>query len=121
MDRFAELVDEAARKEGLSDYQLSHAIGLLPNRKVVDAKQVARLRRGEQRTYPRALVTRLIEILPGLQDREEEVWHAAGVWPRDLTIEGYRRFRTQAHEEISTMRRPSWGFTGIVADLPEAA
>jgi hypothetical protein len=64
---FAELVDRAAEQAGLNDYQLSAAIGLLPpGRRVFCSKQVARLRRGEQRHVDPDLVTRLIEVLnPG--------------------------------------------------------
>ena len=100
MRTFAEMVDEGARQAGLNDYQLSHAIGLLPGRKVVNAKQVGRLRRGEQRHYSPELVARLIEILPALRDedgKEEEAWKASGTMPPWVDVAGLRRLRMVAN------------------------
>jgi hypothetical protein len=84
---FAELVDRVAREAGLNDYQLAAAIGLLPGRRVFSSKQVARLRRGEQRHLEPELVHRLIEIL----DLDPPTaWEKAGLWPPGLTAEQLR-------------------------------
>lgn len=90
---FGELVEEASRQKGWSDYQLSAAIGLLPGSRVFNPTQIRRLRRGERQNLSRELVERLIEVL---DLPEDEAWHAAGLWPPDLDVEGYRRFRQQA-------------------------
>lgn len=96
METFADLINEAmARKrtpEGRpwSDYTLSAAIGLLPGDRSFNAKQVWRLRRGERQTLTRELVERLVSIL---DLPEDQAWHAAGLWPPDLDLESYRRYR----------------------------
>ncbi len=87
---FAQLIDDAARAAGLNDYQLSAAIGLLSGNRVYSPKQVSRLRRGQVRHPDREVVQRLIELLP---IPEDQAWYAAGIWPPDLDLESYRRFR----------------------------
>lgn len=90
---FGELVEWGSRRKGWSDYQLSAAIGLLPGDRPFNPTQIRRLRTGERQHLSRELVERLIEVL-GLDP--EEAWHAAGLWPPDLDLEGYRRFRQRA-------------------------
>lgn len=87
---FAELVDRAARDLGLNDYQLSAAIGLLEGNRVYSPKQVGRLRRGQVRHPDPELVARLVQVL---NLDEGTAWHAAGIWPPDLDLDSYRRFR----------------------------
>ncbi len=87
---FAALVDGAARDLGLNDYQLSAAIGLLAGNRVYSPKQVHRLRAGEVRHPDPELVKRLIHVLRLPSD---ETYHAAGIWPPDLDLESYRRYR----------------------------
>ncbi len=101
---FAELVDRAARDLGLNDYQLSAAIGLLKGNRVYSPKQVGRLRRSEVRHPDPELVDRLVQVL---NLPEEEAWHAAGVWPPDLTVEGYRRYRHQLLAVGASSDRPN--------------
>jgi hypothetical protein len=87
---FAALVDGAARDRGLNDYQLSAAIGLLEGNRVYSPKQVGRLRRGEVRHPDPEIVERLVQVL---NLDEGAAWHAAGIWPPDLDLDTYRRFR----------------------------
>src|SRR6266567_4511943 len=101
---FAELVDRAARDLGLNDYQLSAAIGLLPGNRVYSPKQTHRLRAGEVVHPPRDVVQKLIDVL---DLPEEEAWHAAGLWPPDLDLESYRRFRHQLAVVGASSDRPS--------------
>ena len=98
---FAQLVDEAARAAGLNDYQLSAAIGLLPGHKVFSAKQIGRLRRGEQRTVPAAVLWRLVEVLDLDPVRAwKAALEAADMLPPQLTPEQFEELRT-------LMARPS--------------
>jgi hypothetical protein len=93
---FAELVDEAARRRGLNDYQLAHAIGLLSGNRVFSSKQVNRLRTGRQRHHDdRELIARLIKVLHLTEEEADEFWLAANQRPPDLDLEGYRRFRQE--------------------------
>jgi hypothetical protein len=62
-ETFADLIDRKAREAGLNDYQLSAAIGLLPDNKVFSPKQVNRVRMGDQRLIPAAVLWRLVEVL----------------------------------------------------------
>jgi len=114
-ETFAEMVDEAAIRLDYNDYQLAGAVGLLPGKKVVSSKQIARLRAGEMRNYPRPLVARLIEILgldtdpeTGLKDPELELkaWKAADRWPPGLdpedVISELRATRTKAASRVAS-------------------
>lgn len=86
-ESFAVLVDAAAARLELNDYQLSAAIGLMPGNKVCSPKQVRRIRDGEQVNYSRDLVQRLIDVLeldPVL------AWELADKWPPGLTGEQLR-------------------------------
>jgi hypothetical protein len=91
----ARLIDDAAQAAGLNDYQLSAAIGLLPGNRVISPKQVARMRRGEQKHYDQQLLRRLTEVFPKLDS--DELWlaalEAANLRPSGLTVEHLRRFR----------------------------
>jgi hypothetical protein len=80
-ETFAEMVDEAAIRLDYNDYQLAGAVGLLPGKKVISSKQIGRLRAGQMRNYPRALVARLIEILELDPIR---AWKAADRWPEGI-------------------------------------
>jgi transcriptional regulator with XRE-family HTH domain len=98
---FAEMVDEAAKAADLNDYQLSAAIGLLPGHKVFSAKQIGRLRRGEQRTVPAAVLWRLVEVLDLDPVRAwKAALVAADMLPPQLTAEQFEELRT-------LMARPS--------------
>jgi hypothetical protein len=98
---FAEMVDSAAGAAGLNDYQLSAAIGLLPGHKVFSAKQIGRLRRGEQRTVPAAVLWRLVEVLELDPVRAwKAALEAADLLPPQLTAKQFEELRT-------LMARPS--------------
>jgi hypothetical protein len=88
-----DLVDRAARARGWGDQRVAFEIGVLPSEKVFNATQVKRLRRGERQHLSRELVERLIIVL---DLPEDEAWHASGLWPPDLDLEGYRKFRALA-------------------------
>ena len=93
METFGELLAEAMDRKGWGDYHVSAAIGLLPGNKVINNTQIRRIRVGERQNLSRELVQRLIEVL----DLDEaEAWHAAGMWPPDLDVQGYRQFRQHA-------------------------
>jgi hypothetical protein len=85
-ETFAEMVDQAATRLGLNDYQLSFAIGLLPGKKGVSSRQIGRMRAGEQRNYPRPLVARLVQVFGWDTDPDMELkaWKAADRWPPGL-------------------------------------
>jgi len=87
---FGELVAEAMRRKGWGDYHVSAAIGLLPDNKVINNTQIRRIRTGERQNLTRELVAQLISAL---DLPEEEAWHAAGLWPPDLDVDGYRQYR----------------------------
>lgn len=83
-ETFAEMVDRAAVRLDYNDYQLAGAVGLLPGKKVISSKQIGRLRAGQMRNYPRALVARLIEIL---ELDPIPAWRAADRWPEGIEPE----------------------------------
>jgi hypothetical protein len=90
-ETFADLIDRKARDAGLNDYQLSAAIGLLPDNKVFSPKQVNRVRMGEQRLIPAAVLWRLVEVLdldPALAWKK--ALEAIDFWPKNLTAEQLR-------------------------------
>ena len=93
MDAFAEMIDEGMQRKGWGYNRLSVQIGVLPEGGIFNPTQIRRLRFGERKYLNRELVARLIEVL----DLDPaEAWHASGLWPPDLDLEGYRRFRQHA-------------------------
>jgi hypothetical protein len=93
MDAFAEMIDEGMRRKGWGYNRLSVEIGVLPGGGIFNPTQIRRLRFGERKQLSRQLVERLAEVLDLDQG---EAFHAAGLWPPDLDLEGYRRFRALA-------------------------
>jgi hypothetical protein len=87
---FGELVAEAMRRKRWGDYHVSAAIGLLPGNKVINNTQVRRIRTGERQNLTRDLVERLVQVL---DLDEEQAWFLSGLWPPDLSVDGYRRYR----------------------------
>ncbi len=87
---FGALVAEAMRRKGWGDYHVSAAIGLLPGDKVINNTQIRRIRTGERQNLTRDLVERLVRVL---DLDEEQAWFLSGLWPPDLSIDGYRRYR----------------------------
>jgi hypothetical protein len=85
---FGAMVEEAARRKGWSDYQLSAAIGLLPGDRPFNPTQIRRLRRGERQHLTQELVQRLIDVL-GLDP--PEAWAASGLLPSGVTADMIRR------------------------------
>jgi len=85
-ETFGEMVDRAATRLGLNDYQLSFAVGLLPGKKGVSSRQIGRMRAGEQRNYPRPLVARLVQVFGWDTDPDMELkaWKAADRWPEGI-------------------------------------
>jgi transcriptional regulator with XRE-family HTH domain len=119
---FAQLVDEAAQAAGLNDYQLSAAIGLLPGHKVFSAKQIGRLRRGEQRTVPAAVLWRLVEVLDLDPVRAwKAALEAADMLPPQLTAEQFEELRTlMARPSEPALTRVGGGGTPLAASLRKA-
>ena len=92
-EAFAEVIDEAMRRKGWGYNRLSVEIGLLEGGRIFNPTQIRRLRLGERQNLSRELVQRLIDVL----DLDPDLsWHAAGLWPPDLDVEGYRRYRQRA-------------------------
>jgi hypothetical protein len=78
LERLAQVVAQAQRRKGLSDYALEHELGR-PGGKAFNAKQFARWKAGKRKQpIPRPVVLKLIEILelPG-----DETAELAGIWP----------------------------------------
>jgi hypothetical protein len=90
MDAFAEMIDEGMKRKCWGYARLSVEIGVLPSGGIFNSTQIRRLRLGERRNLTRELVERLVQVL---DLPEEEAWHAAGLWPPDLDIDAYRRYR----------------------------
>jgi len=92
---FGRLVDQAMTAKGMSQDRLAVLVGELPDGRVLNGKQVSRIREGTRRLDP-WLVSRLIDLL-GLdldpttgrktQERHLAVWKAAGLWPAGKTVE----------------------------------
>src|SRR6266567_2470967 len=103
MDAFAELIDEAMKRKGWGYARLSVEIGVLPGGGIFNSTQIRRLRLGERRNLTRELVERLVQVL----DLDEgAAWHAAGIWPPDLDLDSYRRFRHQLTVVGASSDRP---------------
>lgn len=102
-ETFADLIDRKAREAGLNDYQLSAAIGLLPDNKVFSPKQVNRVRMGDQRLIPAAVLWRLVEVLD-LDPAEawKKALEAIDLWPADLTAEQLRTLTRPAVPALAT-------------------
>ena len=105
----ADLVNEAMARKRRPDgrpwgpYQLMGAIGLLEGDRPFNITQVQRLLNGERRTFSRRLITRLIEALPFTDDEEDELWHAAELWPDTLDLATYRRLKRLAATSAKTV------------------
>jgi hypothetical protein len=83
---FGRLVDQAMTAKGMSQDRLAVLVGELPDGRVLNGKQVSRIREG-QRRLDTWLVGRLIELL----DLDPPAaWHAAGLWPEGLDPEDVR-------------------------------
>ena len=90
MDAFAEMIDEGMKRKGWGYNRLSVEIGVLPGGGIFNPTQIRRLRFGERKNLSRELVERLVQVL----DLDEgAAWHAAGIWPPDLDLDSYRRYR----------------------------
>lgn len=89
---FGGLLTAAMQEQGLSQGKVAALVGVYGDGRYLDATQVRLLMTG-QRHPIRELVERLIEVL---DLPAEEAWHAAGLWPPDLDVAGYRRFRHYA-------------------------
>ncbi|HEY5988369.1 MAG TPA: helix-turn-helix transcriptional regulator [Streptosporangiaceae bacterium] len=90
MGTFAEIIDEAMKRKGWGYNRLSVEIGVLPSGGIFNPTQIRRLRLGERKHMSPELLERLIEVL---DLPEDEAYHAAGLWPPGLDLEGYRRYR----------------------------
>lgn len=111
---FGELVEHRMAELGISQNRLASRLGELSDGRVFDATQIRLLREGRRR-LDHELVQRLIDALDLDAD---EAWHAAGLWPPDLDVEGYRRFRHQLAAVGATTDQPdpkngrSWRHAG---------
>jgi transcriptional regulator with XRE-family HTH domain len=86
---FGALIEAERLKRGWTRSKLAVMVGVLDDGSALDATQIRRIVEGI-RKLTHELVQRLIAAL---DLPEEEAWHAAGLWPPDLTIEDYRRYR----------------------------
>lgn len=84
------MVEKAMTAKGWSQRRLGAELGVLSDGRIFDSTQVRYIIQGRRRYYDTELVQKLIEVL-GLP--EDQAWHLAGVWPADLSVEGYRKYR----------------------------
>jgi hypothetical protein len=110
---FGEMVGAAMGRKGWGDYQLSAAIGLLSENRVVNNTQVRRLRTGGRRHLDRELVARLIEVL---ELDPAEAWPLAGLWPPDLDVTTYREARAKVSPPEPALAHATGG-----SDTPPAS
>jgi len=116
---FAEMVDGAAQRLGLNDYQLSAAIGLLEGNRVYHPKQVHRLRTGQVRHPDPEVVERLVTIL---RLDPNEAFAAARVLPHGFDAEHFRKlaFFTIPTDNL-TARYVGQTVLPVPAELDDAA
>ena len=89
---FGQLIEAERLRRGWTRSKLAVAVGILDDGSALDATQIRRIVQGT-RKLDQDIVRRLIEAL----DLDADLsWHAAGIWPPDLDVEGYRRFRQRA-------------------------
>jgi hypothetical protein len=89
---FAELVDQAATRLGITDHQLALAITKrLPEGQGYNSKQVSRIRAGELRRPSAKIVEALIDVFAWDEEQEAVAWTAAGLAPPGTTAEDLRR------------------------------
>ena len=88
---FGALMERRMAELGISQNRLASRLGELEDGRIFDATQVRLIREGRRR-LDHVLVQRLIELLA--MD-EAQAWAAAGLWPPDLDLEGYRRYRQE--------------------------
>jgi hypothetical protein len=98
---FGRLVSERMDHVGISQNRLASRLGELPDGRIFDATQIRLIREGKRR-LDQELVRRLIDLL----DLDPaEGWEASGLWPPDLDLESYRRFREAAAMTGRTITR----------------
>jgi len=125
----ADLVNEAMARKRRPDgrpwgpYQLMGAIGLLEGDRPFNITQVQRLLSGERRSFSRRLIARLIEVLDFTEEEQDELWHAAELWPGDLDLDTYRRLKLLAAMPASELTARYVGQTAlpVPAELQDAA
>ena len=86
---FGQLVEAERLKRGWTRSKLAVAVGILDDGSALDATQIRRIIEGT-RKLDQDTVKRIIDAL---SLPEEEAWHASGLWPPDLDVDSYRRFR----------------------------
>jgi hypothetical protein len=89
-----QLVDRLMRERGWSQSLLAYKLSDPPHH-IYNETQVRRIRLG-QRHVDHVLVQRIIDVFELDQDDALDVWHTAGLWPPELTVDGLRRLRVEA-------------------------
>lgn len=90
---FGLMVDHEMRERQIGASKLSRRIGELPDGTGIDASGIRLIREGRREKYTTELVRRIAAAL-GLD--EDYCYWVAGVWPKDLDLEGYRKYRQLA-------------------------
>ena len=99
--QFGQLIEAERLRRGWTRSKLAVAVGILDDGSALDATQVRRIVEGT-RKLDQDTVGRIVEALDLPEDETPEqpsrdrAWHASGIWPPDLDLEGYRRFRQLA-------------------------
>jgi transcriptional regulator with XRE-family HTH domain len=87
---FGRLTKAGRHQRRLSKSELARQLGRLPDSgRVFDAAGISRIEAGGPVRLDRELVQRLVDVL----DLDPaDAWHAAGLWPPDLSADDYRVF-----------------------------
>jgi len=89
---FGELVETAMRGLGMTQARLAYELARHTDGKyLLNETGIRRIREGRRQLDPE-LVGALVDVL---ELDPAQAWPAAGLWPPDLDVEGYRNFRTQ--------------------------
>ena len=87
---FGELVETAMRGLGMTQARLAYELARHTDGKyLLNETGIRRIREGRRQLDPE-LVGALVDVL---ELDPAQAWPAAGLWPPDLDVEGYRQFR----------------------------
>lgn len=99
-NKLGPLVKAAREARGWGRGKLASHIGVLEDGRTFDARGVINMEDGARR-WDTMLVTRLVQVLAPELD-PADAYFAAGVWPPDLGIDGYRKVLADASVDQDT-------------------
>jgi hypothetical protein len=119
---FGELVRRAMAEQQVSQTGLAgYLTKRLPEGRYHDASTVRLLQQGRRRVWADELEL----LVPYLHLRWGEVWRALGVWPEDLSVEGYESVRSDGDSDrrrrqraAAAQREPSNARNSVRAGQP---